>query len=55
MAKHGVRLLPVDSEHSAPPLAGESAKSLTESCCRSGSPFFGMKTEELRARPRPTP
>lgn len=59
VAKHGVKLLPVDSEHSAIFQClqdKESAKSLTKILLTaSGGPFFGMKTEELRARPRPMP
>ncbi len=48
----GVKLLPVDSEHSAIFQClqdTESAKSLTKILLTaSGGPFFGMKTEELR-------
>ena len=54
MAKHGVKLLPVDSEHSAIFQClqdKESAKSLTKILLTaSGGPFFGMKTEELRGK-----
>lgn len=54
VAKHGVRLLPVDSEHSAIFQClqdRESAKSLTKILLTaSGGPFFGMKTEELRGK-----
>ena len=50
----GVRLLPVDSEHSAIFQClqdKESAKSLTKILLTaSGGPFFGMKTEELRGK-----
>ena len=52
--KHGVQLLPVDSEHSAIFQClqdKESAKSLTKILLTaSGGPFFGMKTEELRGK-----
>ena len=52
--KHGVQLLPVDSEHSAIFQClqdRESAKSLTKILLTaSGGPFFGMKTEELRGK-----
>ena len=54
VAKHGVKLLPVDSEHSAIFQClqdKESAKSLTKILLTaSGGPFFGMKTEELRGK-----
>ena len=54
VAKHGVKLLPVDSEHSAIFQClqdRESAKSLTKILLTaSGGPFFGMKTEELRGK-----
>ena len=54
VAEHGVRLLPVDSEHSAIFQClqdKESAKSLTKILLTaSGGPFFGMKTEELRGK-----
>lgn len=54
VAKHGVRLLPVDSEHSAIFQCLQdrgSAKSLTKILLTaSGGPFFGMKTEELRGK-----
>ena len=56
VAKHGVKLLPVDSEHSAIFQClqdKESAKSLTKILLTaSGGPFFGMKTEELRGKTR---
>ena len=49
-----VKLLPVDSEHSAIFQClqdRESAKSLTKILLTaSGGPFFGMKTEELRGK-----
>ena len=52
--KHGVQLLPVDSEHSAIFQClqdKESAPSLTKILLTaSGGPFFGMKTEELRTK-----
>ena len=52
--EHGVKLLPVDSEHSAIFQClqdKESAKSLTKILLTaSGGPFFGMKTEELRGK-----
>ena len=52
--KCGVKLLPVDSEHSAIFQClqdKESAKSLTKILLTaSGGPFFGMKTEELRGK-----
>ena len=52
--KYGVKLLPVDSEHSAIFQClqdKESAKSLTKILLTaSGGPFFGMKTEELRGK-----
>lgn len=52
--KYGVKLLPVDSEHSAIFQClqdRESAKSLTKILLTaSGGPFFGMKTEELRGK-----
>ena len=54
VAKHGVKLLPVDSEHSAIFQClqdKESAKSLTKILlAASGGPFFGMKTEGLRGK-----
>ncbi len=54
VAKHGVKLLPVDSEHSAIFQClqdKESAKSLTKILLTaSGGPFFGMETEELRGK-----
>ena len=54
VAKHGIRLLPVDSEHSAIFQClqdKESARSLTKILLTaSGGPFFGMKTEELRGK-----
>ena len=50
--EHGVRLLPVDSEHSAIFQClqdKESAKSLTKILLTaSGGPFFGMKAEQLK-------
>ena len=50
--KHGVKLLPVDSEHSAIFQClqdKESAKSLTKILLTaSGGPFFGMKADQLR-------
>ena len=56
VAKHGVKLLPVDSEHSAIFQClqdKESAPSLTKILLTaSGGPFFGMKTEELRGKTR---
>lgn len=56
VAKHGVKMLPVDSEHSAIFQClqdAESAKSLTKILLTaSGGPFFGMKTEELRGKTR---
>lgn len=52
--KHGVHLLPVDSEHSAIFQClqdAESAKTLNKIILTaSGGPFFGMKTEELRTK-----
>ncbi len=52
--KHGVNLLPVDSEHSAIFQClqdAESAKSLTKILLTaSGGPFFGMKREELAGK-----
>ena len=54
VAQHGVKLLPVDSEHSAIFQClqdKESAPSLTKILLTaSGGPFFGMKTEELRTK-----
>lgn len=54
VAKHGVKLLPVDSEHSAIFQClqdKESAKSLTKILLTaSGGPFYGMTTEELRGK-----
>ncbi len=56
VAAHGVKLLPVDSEHSAifQCLQGaHSAKSLTKILLTaSGGPFFGMTTEQLRGKTR---
>ena len=56
VAKHGVKLLPVDSEHSAFFQClqdKESAKSLTKILLTaSGGPFFGMKKEELAGKTR---
>ena len=50
----GIRLTPIDSEHSAIFQClqdKESAKSLTKILLTaSGGPFFGMKTEELRGK-----
>ncbi len=55
-AKHGTKLLPVDSEHSAifQCLQDEhSAKTLTKILLTaSGGPFFGMKREELAGKTR---
>lgn len=52
--KHGVHLLPVDSEHSAIFQClqdANSAKSLTKILLTaSGGPFFGMKKEELAGK-----
>ena len=54
VAKHGVRLLPVDSEHSAifQCLQDQhSAKRLEKILLTaSGGPFFGMTTEQLRGK-----
>jgi len=54
--KHGVKLLPVDSEHSAIFQClqdKESAPSLTKILLTaSGGPFFGMTTEQLRGKTR---
>ncbi len=54
--KYGVKLLPVDSEHSAIFQClqdTESAKSLTKILLTaSGGPFFGMKKEELATKTR---
>ena len=54
MRRHGVRLLPVDSEHSAifQCLQDQnSAKRLTKILLTaSGGPFFGMKKEELAGK-----
>ena len=54
--KHGVQLLPVDSEHSAIFQClqdKESAPSLTKILLTaSGGPFFGMTTEQLRGKTR---
>ena len=56
VAKHGVKLLPVDSEHSAIFQClqdKESAPSLTKILLTaSGGPFFGMTTEQLRGKTR---
>ena len=56
VAKHGVKLLPVDSEHSAIFQClqdKESAKSLTKILLTaSGGPFFGKKFEEMRGMTR---
>ena len=55
-AKHGTKLLPVDSEHSAifQCLQDEhSAKTLTKILLTaSGGPFFGMKRDELAGKTR---
>lgn len=52
--KHGVKLLPVDSEHSAIFQClqdAESAKSLTKILLTaSGGPFFGMTADQLRGK-----
>ena len=52
--EHGVKLLPVDSEHSAIFQClqdAESAKSLTKILLTaSGGPFFGMKRDELAGK-----
>ena len=52
--KHGVKMLPVDSEHSAIFQClqdAHSAKSLTKILLTaSGGPFFGMTTEQLRTK-----
>ena len=52
--KYGVKLLPVDSEHSAIFQClqdAPSAKTLEKILLTaSGGPFFGMKTEELRTK-----
>ncbi len=54
--RHGVHLLPVDSEHSAIFQClqdAESAKTLTKVLLTaSGGPFFGMKREELAGKTR---
>ena len=56
VAAHGVKLLPVDSEHSAIFQClqdAHSAKSLTRILLTaSGGPFFGMTTEQLRGKTR---
>ena len=56
MAAHGVKLLPVDSEHSAIFQClqdAHSAKTLTKILLTaSGGPFFGMTTEQLRGKTR---
>ena len=56
VVKHGVHLLPVDSEHSAIFQClqdAHSAKSLTKILLTaSGGPFFGMTTEQLRGKTR---
>ena len=55
-AKHGTKLLPVDSEHSAIFQClqdAHSAKTLTKILLTaSGGPFFGMKKEELAGKTR---
>ena len=56
VAAHGVKLLPVDSEHSAIFQClqdAHSAKSLTKILLTaSGGPFFGMTTEQMRGKTR---
>ena len=56
VARHGVRLLPVDSEHSAIFQClqdRESARSLTKILLTaSGGPFFGMTAQQLRGKTR---
>ncbi|MCI7542283.1 MAG: 1-deoxy-D-xylulose-5-phosphate reductoisomerase [Subdoligranulum sp.] len=56
VAAHGVKLLPVDSEHSAIFQClqdAHSAKTLTKILLTaSGGPFFGMTTEQLRCKTR---
>lgn len=56
VAAHNVRMLPVDSEHSAIFQCLQdtaSAKSLTKILLTaSGGPFFGMNTEQLRSKTR---
>ena len=56
VAAHGVKLLPVDSEHSAIFQClqdAHSAKTLTTILLTaSGGPFFGMTTEQLRGKTR---
>ena len=56
VAAHGVKLLPVDCEHSAIFLClqdAHSAKTLTKILLTaSGGPFFGMTTEQLRGKTR---
>ena len=56
VAAHGVKLLPVDSEHSAIFQClqdAHSAKTLTKILLTaSGGPFFGMTTEQLRGKTR---
>ena len=56
VAAHGVKLLPVDSEHSAIFQClqdAHSAKTLTKILLTaSGVPFFGMTTEQLRGKTR---
>ena len=56
VAAHGVKLLPVDSEHSAIFQClqdAHSAKSLTKILLTaSGGPFFGMTTDQLRGKTR---
>ena len=54
VARHGVKLLPVDSEHSAIFQClqdAHSARSLTKILLTaSGGPFFGMKADQLRGK-----
>ena len=56
VAAHGVKLLPVDSEHSAIFQClqdAHSAKTLTKILLTaSGGPFFGMTTDQLRGKTR---
>ena len=56
VAAHGVKLLPVDSEHSAIFQClqdAHGAKTLTKILLTaSGGPFFGMTTEQLRGKTR---
>ena len=50
VAQHGVKLLPVDSEHSAIFQCLQDKESAPSLLTASGGPFFGMKTEELRTK-----